>query len=34
VLVCQGADDPYAPAKAVAALEDEMRKYKADYNIQ
>ena len=33
VLVCQGADDPYAPPKAVAALEDEMRRDKADYTF-
>ncbi len=31
VLVCHGADDPYVPAKEVAAFQDEMRKSKADY---
>ena len=31
VLVCHGADDPYVPAKEVAAFHDEMRKSKADY---
>jgi dienelactone hydrolase len=33
ILVCQGADDPYAPAKDVAAFEEEMRKAKADYTF-
>lgn len=33
VLVCQGADDPYAPAKDVAAFHDEMRRAKADYTF-
>ena len=33
VLVCQGADDPYAPPKDVAALQDEMRRRKADYTF-
>ncbi len=31
VLVCHGADDPFVPAKDVAAFQDEMRKAKADY---
>ena len=31
VLVCHGADDPFVPAKDVAAFQDEMRKSKADY---
>lgn len=31
VLVCHGADDPWVPAKEVAAFQDEMRKAKADY---
>ena len=31
VLVCHGADDPFVPAKDVAAFYDEMRKAKADY---
>jgi dienelactone hydrolase len=31
VLVCHGADDPFVPAKEVAAFQDEMRKAKADY---
>ncbi len=31
VLVCHGADDPYVPAKDVAAFQDEMRQAKADY---
>jgi dienelactone hydrolase len=31
VLVCHGADDPFVPAKDVAAFHDEMRKAKADY---
>jgi dienelactone hydrolase len=33
VLVCQGADDPYAPPKDVDAFHDEMRKAKADYTF-
>lgn len=33
VLVCHGADDPYVPAKDVAAFQDEMRKAKADYTF-
>ena len=31
VLVCHGADDPYVPAKDVAAFQNEMRQAKADY---
>jgi len=31
VLVCHGADDPYVPAKDVAAFQDEMRQAKADH---
>lgn len=31
VLVCHGADDPFVPAKDVAAFQDEMRASKADY---
>ncbi|WP_306590195.1 dienelactone hydrolase family protein [Geothrix sp. 21YS21S-4] len=31
VLVCHGADDPFVPAKDVAAFQDEMRTSKADY---
>jgi len=31
VLVCHGADDPWVPAKDVAAFQDEMRQVKADY---
>jgi len=31
VLVCHGADDPFVPAKAVAAFQDEMKKAQADY---
>jgi len=31
VLVCHGADDPYVPAKDVAAFQEEMKKAKADY---
>ncbi|HLP30180.1 MAG TPA: dienelactone hydrolase family protein, partial [Geothrix sp.] len=31
VLVCHGADDPFVPAKEVAAFQDEMRQAKADY---
>ena len=31
VLVCHGADDPFVPAKDVAAFQEEMRKSKADY---
>jgi len=30
VLVCHGADDPFVPAKDVAAFQEEMRKAKAD----
>jgi len=31
VLVAHGADDPFVPAKDVAAFQDEMRQAKADY---
>jgi dienelactone hydrolase len=31
VLVCHGADDPFVPAKDVAAFQEEMRHAKADY---
>ncbi|WLT31045.1 dienelactone hydrolase family protein [Geothrix sp. PMB-07] len=31
VLVCHGADDPFVPAKDVAAFQEEMRQSKADY---
>jgi dienelactone hydrolase len=31
VLVCHGADDPFVPAKDVAAFQDELRQAKADY---
>jgi dienelactone hydrolase len=31
VLVCHGADDPWVPAKDVAAFQEEMRQAKADY---
>lgn len=30
VLVCHGAEDPFVPAKEVAAFQEEMRKAKAD----
>lgn len=33
VLVCHGADDPWVPAKDVAAFQDEMRRAKADYTF-
>ena len=33
VLVCHGADDPFVPAKDVAAFQDEMRQAKADYQF-
>jgi dienelactone hydrolase len=33
VLVCQGADDPYAPPKDVEAFHEEMRRTKADYTF-
>jgi dienelactone hydrolase len=31
ILVCHGADDPFVPAKDVAAFQDEMRASKANY---
>jgi dienelactone hydrolase len=31
VLVCHGAEDPFVPAKDVAAFQEEMRQAKADY---
>jgi dienelactone hydrolase len=31
ILVCHGAEDPYVPAKDVAAFQEEMRTAKADY---
>lgn len=31
ILVCHGADDPFVPARDVAAFQDEMRAAKADY---
>jgi dienelactone hydrolase len=31
VLVCHGAEDPFVPAKDVAAFQEEMRQSKADY---
>lgn len=31
ILACHGAEDPYVPAKAVAAFQDEMKKAQADY---
>lgn len=31
LLVCHGADDPFVPAKDVAAFQEEMRTAKADY---
>jgi dienelactone hydrolase len=31
LLVCHGADDPFVPAKDVAAFQEEMRKAKVDY---
>jgi dienelactone hydrolase len=33
VLVCQGADDPYAKPEQVKAFEDEMRGGKVDYQV-
>ena len=34
VLVCLGADDPLIPPAQIAAFEDEMRKTKADWQVQ
>ena len=33
VLVLHGADDPYVPAKAVGAFEEEMRAAKVDWEL-
>ncbi|HVA41271.1 MAG TPA: dienelactone hydrolase family protein [Candidatus Binataceae bacterium] len=33
ILVCQGADDPFAPPAKVQAFEEEMNKAKADWEI-
>jgi len=33
VLVCHGADDPYVPAKDLAAFEDEMRQANVDWTL-
>jgi dienelactone hydrolase len=33
VLVCHGADDPYVPAKDIAALHEEMRQAGADWQM-
>ena len=33
VLACHGADDPYVPAKDVAAFESEMRDNKVDWQL-
>ncbi len=33
VLVCHGADDPYVPAKDLAAFEDEMRSANVDWTL-
>lgn len=33
VLACHGADDPYVPAKELAAFEDEMRQAKVDWTL-
>lgn len=33
MLVCHGADDPFVPAKDVAAFQDDMRRLKADYTF-
>jgi len=33
VLLCQGADDPYVPAADVAALQDELRSAKVDWQM-
>lgn len=33
VLACHGADDPFVPAKDLAAFEDEMRNAKVDWRL-
>jgi dienelactone hydrolase len=33
VLACHGADDPFVPAKDLAAFEDEMRQAKVDWRL-
>ena len=33
VLACHGADDPFVPAKDLAAFEDEMRQAKVDWTL-
>ena len=33
LLVCHGADDPFVPAKDLAAFEDEMRDAKVDWRL-
>jgi len=33
MLICHGADDPFVPAKDVAAFLDDMRKRKADFTF-
>ena len=33
VLALQGADDPFVPAKDLAAFEDEMRQAKVDWQL-
>jgi dienelactone hydrolase len=33
LLVCHGADDPFVPAKDVAAFEDELRQAKVDWQL-
>lgn len=33
ILACQGADDPFVPAKEVSAFEDEMRSAGADWQL-
>ena len=34
VLACHGADDPFVPAKDVAAFEDEMRQAEVDWQLK
>ena len=33
ILACHGADDPFVPAKDLAAFEDEMRSAKVDWQL-